>query len=82
MAMNEKSGAQNANTKYPVARYSKFTVYAASASTVALSADDGATFSATVTIPASGYLTITDLATHVQVNASFRVIGEVSIAAS
>jgi hypothetical protein len=82
MAMNEKSTAQAPNAKYPVARYSKFTVYAAATSTVALSADDGSTFSATVAIPAVGYLTITDLATHIQVNAAFRVIGEVSIAAS
>lgn len=83
MAMKQRF-SYLANVAAPVEPYSSFTVVAAAASTVQVSFDDGATFIAygTATIPAAGYLTITDLCTHVKINAVFKVIGLLSTASS
>lgn len=69
------SGALNANAVHDVSIFERFTVYAVAATTVQLSADNGATWSATVAIPAAGYLTISDLADAIKANAAYRVVG-------
>jgi hypothetical protein len=81
MAMNENKTAL-ANAALPVANYSRFTLVAASGTTINVSFDNGATFVAysTTTIPAAGFLTISDSMTHVKLNANYRVIGVVSVA--
>lgn len=81
MAMNENR-TYLANAAAPVATYSRFTLVAASGTTVQVSFDNGATFvsGATATIPAAGYLTMSDSCTHVKLNANYRVLGVVSTA--
>lgn len=64
------------NAPVDVSTFEKFTVFAAATSKVFLSGDGGATFDATgITVPAAGYVTITDQATHAKCNATARYVG-------
>lgn len=58
----------------PVSGYEKFTVYAAAASVVSLS-HDGSTWVTGPTVPAAGYVTITDVAKFAKVNAAYVLCG-------
>jgi hypothetical protein len=77
MANHQNSGALSSGASYGVSNFASFSVYAANGSTVTTTAS-GKT--GTYTIPASGVLTITDLADSVSVNAAFAVVGLTSTA--
>jgi hypothetical protein len=75
MANHLNSGALAGNASYGVSMFSSFSVYAANASTVTLTA--GAK-TATYTVGSSGVLTVTDQADSVSCNNAFVVVGLVS----
>jgi len=63
------------NTVINVRPFVSFTVYAASTAVVSLSPDDGATWVTGPTVPAAGYVTISDAATAMKCDHTCRVVG-------
>lgn len=71
------SGTQAINAVIDVSTYEKFTVVAAATAVISLSFDGGASFLATgtVTVPAAGYATISDLPTHIKCDHVCSIVG-------
>lgn len=66
--------SRNSGVATDCAGFEKFTIYAAASSVVSLSYD-GTTYVTGPTVPAAGYITITDVAKTVKVNAAYQICG-------